>query len=355
MKPAMPASYHQMIKDMRSGDTRALAKLISLVENRESGWKDIMKAVYPLGGRATVFGITGSPGAGKSTLTNEISRRCAARGYSLGIIAVDPTSPFSGGALLGDRLRMRDIIELPGIYIRSMATRGMLGGLCQAARDVIRILDAAGKDIVIIETVGVGQDEIEVVRASDFVMLVCFPGQGDGVQAIKAGTMEIADLFVVNKADRDGADEVVGEISAMLELGERQTNAAVIKTSAVTREGLDELTQIMERLVKGKVRRSSSRDLVREEVLTLLEREINRIVREKLVLDSTLDFAVEQVSTGENDPYSVVDALLKTIMHDGWNKGGACITPAFTAGKSLFTFSGYLSAESAEIRSRKKE
>lgn len=355
MRTAMPDSYHQMIKDMRSGDTRALARLISLVENRREGWKEVMKAVYPLSGRATVFGITGSPGAGKSTLTNELARRCAGKGYSLGIIAVDPTSPFSGGALLGDRLRMRDIIELPGIFIRSMATRGMLGGLCQAARDVVRIMDAAGKDIVIIETVGVGQDEIEVVRASDCVILVSFPGQGDGIQAIKAGTMEIADLFVVNKSDRDGADEVVAEITAMLELGERRTRVAVVKTSAVTGEGLDELAQMLDQLARDRVRRACSRELIHEEILALVERELCRIARERLASGGILGLAVERVSAGKDDPYSVADALLKKLMDSGQGKGGARVSPASEAEKTLYTFDGCRQSGSADFRSIKKE
>jgi LAO/AO transport system kinase len=354
MKTKTSLTCQQMIKDMQTGDVRALAKLISLVENRQDGWKEIMKAVYPLAGKATVFGITGSPGAGKSTLTNEIARRCADKGYSLGIIAVDPTSPFSGGALLGDRLRMRDINELPGIFIRSMATRGMLGGLCQSARDITRILDAAGKDIVIIETVGVGQDEIEVVRASDFVMLVCFPGQGDGVQAIKAGTMEIADLFVVNKADRDGADEVMGEILAMLELGDRPTPATVIKTSAVTREGLDELTRSLEELVQDKVRRSRDRDLIHQEILMLLEREVSRIIREKLAVGSDLDRAIEEVLACVTDPYSAVDALLDKVLSRGKSKSHS--TSRSSRNKSPTNFSGAcLSGIPADIHCRKKE
>ena len=175
-----------------------------------------------MAGSARVFGITGSPGAGKSTLTSEITRLLVDRGYSVGIIAVDPSSPFSGGALLGDRLRMKALFTLESVYIRSMATRGMLGGLCQAARDVVRIMDAFGKDIVLIETVGVGQDEIEIVRTADRVMVVMIPGQGDGIQAIKAGVMEIADIYVVNKADKPGADEVAADIGAMLSLSEWQ-------------------------------------------------------------------------------------------------------------------------------------
>ena len=229
------------------------------------------------------------------------------------IIAVDPTSPFSGGALLGDRLRMRDVATASGVFIRSMATRGTLGGLCQGARDVARILDAAGHDIVLIETVGVGQDEIEVVKAADLVVVVCVPGQGDSVQTLKAGIMEIADLFVVNKADRDGADELVDDIGSMLSLtGERDGEAPpVLKTCALTGEGVDALVEaLMERITRPDPSGVRSRTRVREEILTLIERELARLVRERFGSDSRLDEAVKCVQSGESDPYSAAEAIL---------------------------------------------
>jgi len=194
-----------------------------------------------------------------------------------------------------------------------MATRGVLGGLCQAARDVARILDASGKDVVIIETVGVGQDEIEVVRASEFVMLICFPGQGDSIQAIKAGTMEIADLFVVNKADREGADEMVAEIEAMLTLSGQEgvQTPQVMKTSSVTKEGLDDLVTFLRAFMQTKKRRDRERGLVREEILSLMEHEVSRMVRERLTQDGRLEHAIERILAQEVDPYTAVEEMLQ--------------------------------------------
>lgn len=303
----------RLIEAMMAGNVRALARLISFVEDRQEGWKDAMKSIYGTTGHACVFGITGSPGAGKSTLTNEIAKRLLRREHTIGIIAVDPSSPYSGGALLGDRLRMRDICTDRNIFIRSMATRGVLGGLCQAARDVARILDAAGKDVILIETVGVGQDEIEVVSASDYVMLVTCPGQGDGIQAIKAGVMEIADLFVVNKADKDGADELASEISAMLDLSTEMEvkKQSVIKTSAVTKEGLDDLVKNLEGFLNEKKSGSKRvRDQVRQEILSIMEREIVGILRERIMSNGRLEGALDLVMADRSDPYTEVDEML---------------------------------------------
>jgi LAO/AO transport system kinase len=218
--------------------------------------------------------------------------------------------------LLGDRLRMRDIATAEGIFIRSMATRGTLGGLCQAARDVARILDAFGKDIVLIETVGVGQDEVEVVKAADLVMVVLVPGQGDGIQALKAGVMEIADLFVVNKADRDGADEVVSDVVAMLEISSQADGKRppVLKTSALKGEGIQEVVDHLLTLNRGEESGSGiQQERVREEILTLLEREIYRFVRSAWRENGTLDAAVSEVVSGTQDPYSVAERMLAEI------------------------------------------
>lgn len=322
-------TWEDLIQGMISGDVRSLAKMITAVENRERGWDEAMKAVYPLSGSACTIGITGSPGAGKSTLTNIIAGRMVDEGLTVGIIAVDPSSPFSGGALLGDRLRMQEVSLLPGVFIRSMATRGILGGLCQAARDVSRILDASGKDVILIETVGVGQDEIEVVRASDFVVLITFPGLGDGIQVIKAGTMEIADLFVVNKADRDGAEEMAAEISAMLGLCtfEDRPVPGVIRTSALEGTGIDDLMAGLFGFVRR--RKESSfirREDVREEILTLLEREISRIVRRELGKNGRLESSVDLILGKKSDPYTAVSSLLPhfvTSLLSGMNREGS--------------------------------
>ncbi len=312
----MLISWEKLVDGVKGGNVRSLARIITRVENRDPGWKEAMKSLYPLGGDAKILGITGSPGAGKSTLTNAVAKGFASRGYTVGIIAVDPSSPFSGGALLGDRLRMKDIVTIPEIFIRSMATRGALGGLCQGARDVERILDAFGKDVVIIETVGVGQDEVEVVKAADLVMVVCVPGQGDGIQALKAGIMEIADLYVVNKADRDGADEVVADIGGMLDISAIQGKfqPPVLKTSAIKHEGIEELLDaLIQGFKTGRNEKTWQAQRVKEEILTLMESEILEYLQEKWNHSGDLDQAVENILENQSDPYTVVDAMLPLI------------------------------------------
>jgi LAO/AO transport system kinase len=306
-------AWQELVDGVGGGEKRALGRLITRVENREDGWQDAMKTLYPRTGAARIIGVTGPPGAGKSSLTNRIAALLLEEGRRVGIIAVDPTSPFSGGAVLGDRLRMRDVATAPGIFIRSMATRGTLGGLCQGARDVARILDAAGHEVVLIETVGVGQDEIEVVKAADLVAVVCVPGQGDGVQTLKAGIMEIADLFVVNKADREGADELVADIRSMLALtGDRSgEEPPVLETCALSGEGVDALVAaLVERVDRASSSKERAEVRVREEILTLIERELARVVRRRFGADRRLDEAVKRVQTGESDPYSAAEAIL---------------------------------------------
>jgi len=309
-------AWQELVDAVSAGEKRALGRLITRVENREPGWQDAMKALYPRTGTARIVGITGPPGAGKSSLTNRVAAILLEQGRRVGIIAVDPTSPFSGGALLGDRLRMRDVATASGVFIRSMATRGTLGGLCQGARDVARILDAAGHEVVLIETVGVGQDEIEVVKAADLVVVVCVPGQGDGVQTLKAGIMEIADLFVVNKADREGAEELVTDIRSMLALtGDRSGEAPpVLETCALSGEGVDALVAALaERGGRASPAGPRAETRVREEILTLIERELARVVRRRFGSDSRLDEAVKRVQSGESDPYSAAEAILETV------------------------------------------
>jgi len=308
-------SWNDLVAGTLRRDPRRLAQLISRVEDREAGWQEAMKALFPHAGAACLIGITGPPGAGKSSLTSCITSSLVARGRRVGIIAVDPTSPFSGGALLGDRLRMHAVATTPGVFIRSMATRGTLGGLCQGARDVARILAAAGHDIILLETVGVGQDEIEVVKAADLVVVVCVPGQGDGVQTLKAGIMEIADLFVVNKADRDGADVLVADIRAMQALtADRRRTAPVLETCALTGQGVEALVGALLGPATGS-QRGGTRDeaRVREEILTLLEREVARLVRQRWDGNGTLDDAVQRVCSGETDPYSAAQTILRAV------------------------------------------
>jgi len=312
----MSKEWNQLVTKMEGGSIRALARLITQIENRDTGWLETMKAVYPKTGRARVVGITGPPGAGKSTLTDRLTREMVDKGLSVGIIAVDPSSPFSGGALLGDRLRMKEVSSLEGVFVRSMATRGVLGGLSLAARDVVKIMDAFGKDIILIETVGVGQAEVEVVRTSDLVAVVCVPGMGDSVQAIKAGIMEIADVFVVNKADREGADQVVLDIRTMLNMssGKSEQKVPILKTVASTGEGVRELNTILFQKLDNRQKETTRQEgRIREEILGLLEKEVARHVRARWGNNDSLDTAVKQIIARETDPYSLVQEMIAPL------------------------------------------
>ncbi|MBV9343049.1 MAG: methylmalonyl Co-A mutase-associated GTPase MeaB [Acidobacteria bacterium] len=231
---------------LRSGDTRALSRAISAVENQAPGSVELLKELFPYSGRALTIGITGSPGAGKSTLVDQLARQYRRENRTIGIIAIDPTSAFSGGAILGDRIRMQEHFSDPGIYIRSMATRGALGGLARATANVSLVLDACGRDLVLIETVGVGQDEVDIIRLADMTVVMLVPGMGDDVQSIKAGIMEIADIFVINKSDHEGAERVEREIRALQSLAARgEWIPPVVKTTATSGAGVSELRAVI--------------------------------------------------------------------------------------------------------------
>jgi len=307
-------SFTDLLEPLRRGDHRALGRAISWMENGHPGARDLMARLWPVLGRATVIGITGSPGAGKSTLTDQLARTLRAEGQKVGILAVDPTSPFSGGAILGDRIRMQRIAADPGIFIRSMATRGALGGLARATQDAIDLLDAAGFDTVLVETVGVGQDEVDVVSCVQTCCVVLVPGMGDEIQAIKAGIMEVADLFVINKADRDGADQVERELEGMKSLAmARDWDPPVLRTVAQQGAGVAELlAQVREhghwlRGHGGLARKARERARLRFESL-LAEASVRRA--KTLAGPARLEAALQGIADRTLDPYTAVDEIL---------------------------------------------
>ena len=310
-------STEELVRDALSGSVRALAKLITLVENEMPGAVEALQKLYPKTGHAYIIGITGPPGSGKSTLTDKVTKELRSRNYTVGIIAVDPTSPFTGGALLGDRLRMQDIINDDGVFVRSMATRGALGGLSKATADIIKVLDAFGKDFIIIETVGVGQDEVDIVKTADSTLLISVPGLGDEIQALKAGIMEIGDIFVVNKADREGADRVVTELSLMLDLSPAKSawRPPIIKTVGTLGEGIPELTgRILEHqkfLEAGKGLREKRNERARMEIINIIEQEISKYIHQMLQVDLSFNQVIEQVVAREKDPYSYARMIIQ--------------------------------------------
>ncbi len=305
----------ELVDEAVHGSVRALAKLITMVENEMPEALDALRQLYPQTGKAYIIGITGPPGSGKSTLTDKITKELRKQNFTVGIIAVDPTSPFTGGALLGDRLRMQDITSDEGVFVRSMATRGTLGGLSKATADTVKVLDAFGKDFIIIETVGVGQDEVDIVRTADTTLLISVPGLGDDIQALKAGIMEIGDIFVVNKADREGADRVVTELSLMLDLSPAKSawRPPVIKTVGTLGEGISELAEKIlahrKFLEEGEGLNTKRSTRAREEIINLIEKEISKYIHKMLKYDVTFDEVIEQVVARKKDPYSYAQTI----------------------------------------------
>jgi LAO/AO transport system kinase len=305
-----------VIERVIAGDPRAVARAISKVEDGSEDAARIMKEIFPHTGRGLVVGITGAPGAGKSSLVDKLALLYRERKERVGIVAVDPSSPFSGGAILGDRIRMQALGLDPGVFIRSMATRGNLGGLARATVDAVSILDAAGYSKVVVETVGVGQDEVEIVKAADVSVVVLVPGMGDDIQAIKAGIMEIGDIFVINKADREGVYSTEKELEALLSLSSREDGwqPPIIKTIATENKGINDLVAAIESYRNfnfvtdlGSDRR---RAIARWRILELLR---ERLVARTLASDSasdTLDRLADEVATRRRDPYSAVEELI---------------------------------------------
>jgi LAO/AO transport system kinase len=308
-----------LVKDIVSGSQRAIARAISLVENELPGWMDCLKALYPHTGSAYIVGFTGPGGSGKSTLVDRVAQVLCNRGASVGIVAVDPSSPFTGGALLGDRVRMHDVLVRDNVFFRSLGTRGGLGGLSRATSDVIKILDAAGKEYVLIETIGIGQDEVEIVQVADSCILLSVPGLGDDIQTIKAGIMEIGDIFVVNKADRDGADTVVAMLTAMLGQvpvvdGWKQP---VIKTVATGHQGIEELVDtIMEHrryLTDSSLLERKRKQRIERDISKLVEAKLARYVYERMQEIESLGSMLDLICSRRDDPYSCAERILQML------------------------------------------
>jgi LAO/AO transport system kinase len=311
---ALNHDVRSWIDAVRSGDVRALARAISAVENRAQGSSDLLKRLFPHTGRARVIGLTGSPGAGKSTLVDQLARLYRKQNRSVGIIAVDPTSPYTGGAILGDRIRMQEHFADPGIYIRSMATRGSLGGLARTTADVTTVLDASGRDVILIETVGVGQDEVDIVRLADITIVILVPGMGDDVQTIKAGIMEIADIFVINKSDHEGAERVEREIRGLQSLALRHDGwtPPIVKTVASAGTGVDELAAAISHyedyLQKENLALKKSAENWQQRLVEML-RDIMLEKARAQMSDAKLQQLAAEVAEHKRDPYTLVEEI----------------------------------------------
>jgi LAO/AO transport system kinase len=313
------ASIPELVARARDGDPRAVARLISLVEDASPALREVLSLLAAHTGRAAVLGVTGSPGVGKSTVTSALVSAYRADGRRVGVLAVDPSSPFTGGALLGDRVRMQEHATDPGVYIRSMATRGQLGGLAWATPQALRVLDAAGCDVVIVETVGVGQSEVDVAALADTTLVLLAPGMGDGIQAAKAGILEVGDVFVVNKADRDGTDQVVRDLRGTIRLAERgpgEWRQPIVKTVAVRGEGLDEVIEAVDKHRAWLERSGELERRRRRRVRDEIEAIAVVALRERFADvhgDARLDILAGRVLSGEFDPYAAADEIIAAL------------------------------------------
>lgn len=305
-------------KEILEGSPRAVARLISWLEDEDDRAYPYMERLYAHTGSAFIIGITGSPGAGKSTLTDRLTNAIRKEGLSVGIVAVDPSSPFTGGAVLGDRVRMSEHSVDPEVYIRSMATRGFLGGMAKATGDVVKVLDAYGKQVIIIETVGVGQDEVDIIGIADTTCLVLVPGLGDSIQSMKAGIMEIADIFAINKADRPGADQLGAEVSTRIaqdaSIKPSDWSPCVVKTIAVNDEGVTDLWDAI-RAHRNHLEQSGRfleqrRERTRKETLRMIHNELFRRVRQRLQDNGQLDRLVDEILDRKRDPYSIMREIV---------------------------------------------
>lgn len=300
-------------------DLRAIARAISKIENDAPDANEILKALFAHTGKGVTIGITGAPGAGKSSLVDKLALHYRATGKTIGIIAVDPSSPFSGGALLGDRIRMQALTNDPSVYIRSMATRGNLGGLARATVDAVAVLDAAGYDRTLVETVGVGQDEVDIVKTADVSVVVLVPGMGDDIQAIKAGIMEIGDIFVINKAEREGVERTERELIALLEMSERSDgwHPPIVRTVATQNKGIEQFVEAIESYAAFKKKQEASLErsagVAENRIIELLrERLLRRVISEALTPGELRDLALA-VASRQRDPYSIVEEIIGKV------------------------------------------
>jgi LAO/AO transport system kinase len=317
----------ELVRRMRQGDVRALARAVSLVENDAPSARHILSCCFPHTGSAVRIGVTGSPGVGKSTLVDGLAHRYRAQEVTVGVVAVDPTSPYTGGAILGDRIRMREHDSDPGFYMRSMATRGSLGGLARTSANVAAVVDASGKDRILLETVGVGQDEIDIMRLADMTIVVLAPGMGDDVQSIKAGIMEIADIFVINKSDRDGADRVEKDVRSMQSLAAHHGDwiPPVVRTIASSGVGIEELEQAVERFwswLAQEERLTARREAHwRARVIEMINHELLRKMRGHGLSGQALAAISRRVVLRQQDPYQLVPQLVEQLLGRGENDG----------------------------------
>ena len=325
--------YSDLIQKLLNGNARAAARLITLVENDIKASETIINAIYSHTGKAYILGITGAPGSGKSTFISTLTKHYAKLGKKIGIICVDPTSPLTGGAILGDRIRMKDNFSLKNVFIRSMANRGQLGGLARATEDAVKILDAYGCDIIIVETVGVGQSEVDIFKSAQTVVVLLVPGLGDDIQAIKAGIMEITDVFVVNKMDLSGADKKISDITQMLELGmnykyesekdgenislKSNWTPEIVKVNSRTGENFEKLIELINKhrdfLSKSGVMASYQKNRIKNETLQILKYKITKKVEGLISSNPTIDEYIRLVMDKSLDPYSMANLIIKLL------------------------------------------